>query len=108
MRSVVVLPQPDGPSRTTYSPCSTCRLTSSTARVPPGKTFVSPIRSSPEPLGAEGAVCAAPSSSFEPATPSAVQSLGAEEVVPPLDLVRGLGEVAVPRWVVPDGGCKRA
>ena len=48
IRSVVVLPQPDGPSSTTYSPWSTCRLTSSTATVPPGKTFVNPMRSSPD------------------------------------------------------------
>ena len=44
-----------------------------TATVPPVKTFVSPIRSSPEPEGAEGAVCAAPSS-FVTASPSAIQS----------------------------------
>src|SRR5687767_1258443 len=31
MRSVVVLPQPDGPSRVTNSPCSTARSTESTA-----------------------------------------------------------------------------
>ena len=61
MRSVVVLPHPDGPSRTTYSPWSTCRLTSSTASVPSGKTFVSPIRSSPDAFVAEGAAAAAPS-----------------------------------------------
>ena len=58
MRSVVVLPQPDGPSRTTYSPWSTCRLTSSTATVPPGKTFVRPMRSSPDPFeGGGGGGC---------------------------------------------------
>ena len=73
IRSVVVLPQPDGPSRTTYSPWSTCRFTSSTASVPPGNSFVSPIRSRPDPVGAEGAVAAAPSA-FESATPSAIQS----------------------------------
>jgi len=31
MRSVVVLPQPDGPSKVTNSPCSTARSTPSTA-----------------------------------------------------------------------------
>src|SRR5205085_890618 len=72
MRSVVVFPQPDGPSRTTYSPWSTCRFTSSTASVPPGKTFVRPIRSSPDPEGAEGAVTAAPSAVVS-AVPSAMQ-----------------------------------
>ena len=73
IRSVVVLPQPDGPSRTTYSPWSTCRFTSSTATVPPGKTFVRPTRSSPDPEGAEGAAGAAPSV-FDSATPSAIRS----------------------------------
>ena len=35
IRSVVVLPQPDGPSSTTNSPCAIVRLTSSTTRTPP-------------------------------------------------------------------------
>src|SRR4029079_2546600 len=39
---------------------------------------------------------------FVSETPSVIQSLGAEEVVPPLDLVRGVREVAVPRGVVAD------
>ena len=38
MRSVVVLPQPDGPSSVTYSPFSTCRFAFSTAMTLPGKT----------------------------------------------------------------------
>ena len=67
IRRVVVLPQPEGPRRTTYSPWSTWRLTSSTATVPPGNSFVNPTRSRPEPDGfggasaAEGAAIAAPS-----------------------------------------------
>ena len=65
IRSVVVLPQPDGPSSTTYSPWSMCRLTSSTATVPPGNSFVRLIRSRPEPAAgpraSEGAAVAAPS-----------------------------------------------
>src|SRR5438874_2014563 len=40
MRRSVVLPQPDGPTRTMNSPLSIVRLTSSTAVTPPGKTFV--------------------------------------------------------------------
>src|SRR5438552_968384 len=96
IRSVVVLPHPDGPSRTTYSPWSTCRSTSSTATVPPGKTFVSAIRSSPDSLVAEGAAFAAPST-FTPPMPFAS---GAEEVVEPLDLVDVLLEERVPRRVV--------
>src|SRR5687767_344858 len=39
MRSVVVLPQPDGPSRHTNSPCSTARLTAST-EITPGYCLV--------------------------------------------------------------------
>ena len=35
MRSVVVLPQPDGPSSETNSPEASARLTSSTATTPP-------------------------------------------------------------------------
>src|SRR5262245_19472548 len=35
MRSSVVLPQPDGPSRQTNSPCATDRLTSRSAEKPP-------------------------------------------------------------------------
>ena len=34
MRNVVVLPQPDGPSRQTNSPCSTDRLMPSTETTP--------------------------------------------------------------------------
>jgi hypothetical protein len=36
MRKVVVLPQPDGPTRETNSPCSTVSATSSTAVAPFG------------------------------------------------------------------------
>src|SRR5215831_14123473 len=39
MRSVVVLPQPDGPSMATNSPCRNSALKSMTARAPPGKVF---------------------------------------------------------------------
>src|SRR5262245_10560930 len=97
MRSVVVLPQPDGPSSTTYSPWSMCRSTSSTATVPPGKTFVSEIRSSPDPLVVEGAAAAAPSP-FTSAMRFAASS--AEEVVEPFHLVDVLLEERVPRRVV--------
>src|SRR5829696_7535885 len=40
-RSVVVLPQPDGPSRTTISPAATRKPTSSTAGRPPENSFTS-------------------------------------------------------------------
>src|SRR5919202_259590 len=40
MRSSVVLPQPDGPTRTMNSPLSIVRLTSSTAVTPPGNTLL--------------------------------------------------------------------
>src|SRR5205823_13191660 len=96
IRSVVVLPQPDGPRRTTYSPWSMCRSTSSTATVPPGKTLVSEIRSRPDPLAAEGAAFAAPS----PFTPPMRVASGAEEVVEPLHLVDVLLEERVPRRVL--------
>src|SRR4051812_17388259 len=39
-RSVVVLPQPDGPSSTTISPAATRKLTSSTAARPPANCFI--------------------------------------------------------------------
>src|SRR6266446_9390683 len=38
-RNVVVLPQPDGPSRATISPAATVKLTSSTAGLPMAKTL---------------------------------------------------------------------
>ena len=44
MRSVVVLPQPDGPRREKNSPSSTRSETSSTASVSP-KRFVRPVSS---------------------------------------------------------------
>src|SRR5689334_993700 len=37
MRSVVVLPQPDGPRRTTNSPLWICRSSAATATVPPNR-----------------------------------------------------------------------
>src|SRR4029078_4203957 len=73
-----------------------CRSTSSTATVPPGKTFVSEIRSRPEPLVAEGAADAAPSTFTSPMR----FALGAEEVVEPLHLVHVLLEERVPGGVV--------
>ena len=42
-RSVVVLPQPDGPSRTTISPAATRKLTSSTAGRPPENSLHQPL-----------------------------------------------------------------
>ena len=39
MRSRVVLPQPDGPSRTRYSPFPQVRLMPSTAALPPPNDF---------------------------------------------------------------------
>src|SRR5262245_58435547 len=39
MRSVVVLPQPDGPSMATNSPCRNSAVKSMTARAPPGNVF---------------------------------------------------------------------
>src|SRR5207253_2730148 len=44
IRSSVVLPQPDGPTRTMNSPLSIARLTLSTATTPPGKTLVTPSK----------------------------------------------------------------
>src|SRR5215467_16032115 len=41
-RSAVVLPQPDGPTRTRNSPSGTSSDTSSTARTPPGNSLVIP------------------------------------------------------------------
>ena len=43
IRSVVVLPQPDGPRNETNSPRSASRLKSSTAATPPGKVFWTPV-----------------------------------------------------------------
>src|SRR5439155_16236999 len=100
IRRVVVLPHPDGPSRTTYSPWSTCRLTSSTATVPPGKTFVRPTRSRPDPPVGEGAATAAPSSCETPR--SAMRPLGGQEVVDRLDEVHALPRIRVPRDVLAD------
>jgi hypothetical protein len=40
IRRVVVLPQPEGPRREKNSPSAMPRDTESTARVPPGKIFV--------------------------------------------------------------------
>src|SRR5690606_39940553 len=39
MRSVVVLPQPDGPRKTTVSPASIARFSGSSARVPSAKVL---------------------------------------------------------------------
>src|SRR3954469_20905815 len=47
MRSVVLLPQPDGPTRTTNSPGSTSRLTSRTATTPPGNSLRTSSRTIP-------------------------------------------------------------
>src|SRR5947209_14085822 len=49
MRSVVLFPQPDGPTSTTSSPGSTFRLTSRTATTPPGNSLRT--RSRTRPLG---------------------------------------------------------
>jgi hypothetical protein len=54
MRRVVVLPQPDGPTRTVRSPSGTSRSTLSTATVPLGNRFVTDsklINCRPNPLG---------------------------------------------------------
>ena len=105
MRSVVVLPQPDGPSSTTYSPWSTCRLTSSTAtRRRRGRPSSGRSRSSPDPLGCGGGGGSPPPPCSRSAIALRHPALGAEEVVPPLDLVRAVREVRVPRRVV----CRRA
>ena len=68
-----ILPQPDGPSRTTYSPWSTCRLTSSTATTPPANSFVRLIRSRPDPLRTQRAARGHPRSS--PAASSDIPAL---------------------------------
>ncbi len=44
IRSVVVLPQPDGPRNDTNSPRATSRLKSATAATPPGKSFWTDVR----------------------------------------------------------------
>src|SRR5919202_3235787 len=46
IRSSVVFPEPDGPTKTTNSPSATVRSTASTATVPPSKTFVTPSNAS--------------------------------------------------------------
>ena len=43
IRSVVVLPQPDGPRNETNSPLTASRLKSSTATTPPGNAFWTPV-----------------------------------------------------------------
>ena len=43
IRRVVVLPQPDGPRNDTNSPRTASRLKSSTATVPPGNVFWTPV-----------------------------------------------------------------
>src|SRR5436190_8131482 len=43
-RSTVVLPEPDGPTRTSSSPSAISRSTLSTATMPPGNVFVMPAR----------------------------------------------------------------
>src|SRR3990172_1608746 len=65
IRSVVVLPQPDGPRKLTNSPFSAPRLKSSTATVAP-KCFCTPVstrkligRSSPDSAGADDGYAAA-------------------------------------------------
>src|SRR3954465_1452093 len=45
IRSVVVLPQPDGPRKDTNSPRSAARLKSSTAVTPPANRFWIPVSS---------------------------------------------------------------
>ena len=91
IRSVVVLPQPDGPSSTTYSPWSTWRLTSSTATAA-GEDLVNPMRSSP--AERSGGRRWPPPRMRPPDPPCA--SLGGEEVVHGLDEVNGLGAIRVP------------
>ena len=54
MRSVVVLPQPEGPSRTTYSPWSTCRFASSTARDVAGEDAVDVLEDESRIIAARG------------------------------------------------------
>src|ERR687893_97841 len=49
IRSSVVLPQPDGPSRTRYSPSSVVRSMPSTARTPPGNSLTMFLPSPPPP-----------------------------------------------------------
>src|SRR5580658_3918497 len=44
IRSAVVLPQPDGPTRTMNSPSATCSDSSSTARTLSPKIFVTPSK----------------------------------------------------------------
>src|SRR5262245_45843099 len=43
-RSAVVLPHPEGPTRTRNSPSGTSRETSATAQIPPGNSLVTPSR----------------------------------------------------------------
>src|SRR4051794_21650907 len=52
IRSVVLFPQPEGPTSTTNSPGATSRLTSSTATTPPGNSLRTPSRTMPASGGA--------------------------------------------------------
>jgi len=61
MRSAVVLPQPDGPTRTMNSPSWTSRLISETARVPSGYTLPTPSKVTP-------AMCSSPSGATLPSS----------------------------------------
>src|SRR5215210_1776482 len=45
-RRTVVLPEPEGPTKTQNSPSAMVRSSSSTATVPPGKIFVTPLKRS--------------------------------------------------------------
>src|ERR671933_1286010 len=46
IRSTVVLPEPEGPTKTRNSPSPIVRSSLSTATVPPGKTFVTSLKAS--------------------------------------------------------------
>src|SRR5215218_8806351 len=108
IRNVVVFPHPEGPRRTTYSPCAMCRLMSSTASTSSPKRFVRLLSSRPVPAGGcEGAAFAAPSRrvSVSSCAIRPKYHLRREELVPALHLVLLLVHERVPGAV--DAGALR-
>src|SRR5581483_10491201 len=51
IRSTVVLPEPDGPTRTRNSPSATSRSSAETATAPPGNSLVTPAKTIPATCG---------------------------------------------------------
>src|SRR6266540_5597599 len=92
MRSSVVLPHPEGPRSTRYSPSLVARLTSSTAgRWPPSKRFVSARASTASPARRASVPVDSPDPIATSAGP-ADQALLPPLVVDGLDLLLGLSD----------------